>query len=203
MGYRAKKGEMDPEIPDVQSRKEECMTGRSGGRRFLTVLASTVVTIFLTAMAATASGTGSGASQLGPVTTYAPQAKSSTAPVQAAAPQGPSNCFQQANNVHKSLHFGWMAGEVRAKCQGLVPHMYHTSQLWQSRWWGGEEIGTPGTFNQAGVQVGSAYGFDSSCIVNWVWDTGNGSVKDVDGVTYYAGTEGNHVYNPCRYTGGP
>jgi hypothetical protein len=183
------------------------MTSRSSGFRFLTVSATSVATIFLTAMAATASGTGSGASHPGPVATYAPQAKSSTAPVRAASPQGPSqgpsNCVQKANDVHKSLHFGWMAGEVRATCRGFVPHMYHTSQLWQSRWWGGEQIGTRGTFDQAKVEVGSAYGFDTSCIVNWVWDTGNGSINDVDGVTYYAGTEGAHVYNPCRYTGGP
>lgn len=179
------------------------MRSRSRGLRFLTVTAATLATISLTAMAATASGTGPDASQRGPVATYVLQAKSSTAPVNAAAPQGPSSCLQKANNVHKSSHFGWMAGEVRATCKGFVTRMYHTSQLWQSRWWGGEEIGTRGTFDRTRVDVGSAYGFDTTCIVNWVWDTGNGYINDVDGVTYYAGTEGNHVYNPCRYTGGP
>ena len=147
---------------DFYPKKQECMTSRSGGLRFLTVSASIVATLFLTTMAAAASGTGSGATPLGPVAAYVSHAKAPTASVKAVAPQGPSRCFQQANNVHKSLHFGWMAGEVRATCQGFVPHMYHTSQLWQLRWWGGEEIGTPGTFDQAGVQVGSAYGFDTS-----------------------------------------
>ena len=175
--------------------RKNVLKSLSGRSRFITVTASTAAMMFLTAMGAAASG---------PLATYAPQVKSSTAPLKAAAPpQGPSRCFQLANNVHKSLHFGWMAGEVRATCQGLVPHMYHTAQLWQSRWWGGEEIGTRGTFDQAHVEVGSAYGFDTSCIVNWVWDTGNGSVNDVDGATYYAGTEGIHIYNPCRLTGGP
>src|SRR5260370_33915700 len=94
------------------SRKEKCMGSRSRGLRLLTVCASTVAAIVLTAMAAAASGTGSGTSQLGPVAPYAPHARSSTALVKAAAPQGPSRCFQQANDVHKSLHFGWMAGDV-------------------------------------------------------------------------------------------
>jgi len=79
--------------------------------------------------------------------------------------------------------------------------MYHTAQLWQSRWWGGEEIGTRGTFDQAHVEVGSAYGFGYKLHCELGVGYGNGSVNDVDGATYTRARKASHIYNPCRFTG--
>lgn len=108
------------------SRKEKCRGSRSRDLRFLTVCASTVAAIVLTAMAAAGSGTGSGASQLGPVAPYAPHAQSSTALVKAAAPQGPSRCFQQAKRCPQITTLrvdGWRSqSQVPGLCTSYVPH---------------------------------------------------------------------------------
>jgi hypothetical protein len=116
---------------------------------------------------------------------------------------GPSQCYQQSMNPHKSGHFGWMSGEVRATCRNQVPHMWHEAQLWENRWWGGEKIGTPDTFDDHNVQKGSANAH-SDCVANDpIWVTGNGYIVDTDGHTYYSGTEGNHITNPCNLVGSP
>src|SRR5204862_8050225 len=77
---------------------------------------------------------------------------STPATMQMAGPtQGPSHCVQKANNPHRSKHKGWMSAEVTASCRAKVTHMYHTAQLWENRWWGGEEIGVPDKFDETRV----------------------------------------------------
>jgi hypothetical protein len=114
-----------------------------------------------------------------------------------AAP-GPSGCVQQANNPHGSHHQpGRMNAEVRATCGGIVPHMEHTSQLWERRWWGYDRIGVVGSFNRNNVSQGSAFGNDV-CRNNYVHATGSGFVTDIDGRNYYASTQSNTIHNPCN-----
>jgi hypothetical protein len=111
--------------------------------------------------------------------------------------QGPIQCVQQANNPHRSDHFGWMSAEVTATCRAKVIHMYHTAQLWENRWWGGERIGVRDTFDKTNVKFGAANAHDV-CIANDpIWVTGEGYVVDTDGQTYDAATESNHITNPC------
>ena len=111
--------------------------------------------------------------------------------------QGPSQCVQQANNPHRSDHFGWMSAEVTANCRAKVIHMHHSAQLWENRWWGGEKIGASDTFDKTNVQSGAANAHED-CIANDpIWVTGEGYVVDTDGQTYDAATESDHITNPC------
>jgi hypothetical protein len=113
------------------------------------------------------------------------------------AAHGPSQCVQQANNPHRSDHYGWMSAEVTANCRAKVIHMYHTAQLWENRWWGGEKIGVRDTFDKTNVKSGAANAHEV-CIANDpIWVTGEGYVVDTDGHTYDAATESNHITNPC------
>lgn len=110
----------------------------------------------------------------------------------------PSGCVQAAHNPHESHHVpGTINAEVRATCNNAVPYMYHTAQLWETRWWGWDRIGQKGTFSKAWRSQGSAYANDQ-CRNNWIRVTGSGYVDDVDGNRYYANTESNHVHNPCN-----
>ena len=112
--------------------------------------------------------------------------------------QGPSHCVQKANNPHLSKHMGWMSAEVTASCRAKVNHMYHTAQLWENRWWGGEQIGVPDKFDGTNVGYGAANAHADCVTDDPIWVTGEGYVVDTDGQTYQAATESNHVTNPCQ-----
>lgn len=75
--------------------------------------------------------------------------------------------------------------------------MRHTAQLWETRWWGWDEIGDKGRFDQPWKRVGSAVASDK-CRKNGIRVTGKGNIEDVDGRRYAAETESEHVNNPCR-----
>jgi hypothetical protein len=77
--------------------------------------------------------------------------------------------------------------------------MYHTAQLWRNRWWGGEQIGVPDTFDKAYKQYGEAHAHNDCISNDPIWVTGAGFVVDTDGQTYHAATESNHITNPCLY----
>jgi hypothetical protein len=115
----------------------------------------------------------------------------------AASAPSPSGCRQRAHDPHKSHHqAGRMNAEVRATCRNPVPRMQHSAQLWETRWWGWDRIGTVGHFNRAGVSRGSAFANDR-CRNNNIRVTGSGQITDVDGRTYYASTESRHVEIDC------
>lgn len=132
--------------------------------------------------------------QAPPESPYAPQ---STGDVTTMA-TSPSGCVQRANNPHYSTHVaGRMNAEVRATCATTVPRMYHTSQLWETRWWGWDRIGVKGVFDRTWASRGSAYGNDT-CRNNLIRATGDGFVDDRDGQRYYSATESNWIDNPCN-----
>src|SRR5438477_617883 len=100
---------------------------------------------------------------------------STPATMQIAGPtQGPSHCVQKANNPHRSKHKGWMSAEVTASCRAKVTHMYHTAQLWENRWWGGEEIGVPDKFDETNVDSGAANAYADCVTDDPIWVTGEG-----------------------------
>ena len=110
----------------------------------------------------------------------------------------PSGCEQQAHNPHASDHRdGRMNAEIRATCKNKVPRMQHTAQLWETRIWGWNEIGVPGSFNGHDVQKGRAFANDV-CKKNLVRVTGLGDITDTDSHVYYSGTESNPIDNPCN-----
>lgn len=95
-----------------------------------------------------------------------------------------------------------MSAQVSASCVFPVSTMYLEAQLWEQRWWGGEEIGTPDKPTLHNVDQGQANAHDDCRVNAPIWVTGSGYNIESDGNTYYAGTEGNHITDPCNILGG-
>ncbi|MDQ1468422.1 MAG: hypothetical protein QOH10_2837 [Actinomycetota bacterium] len=109
----------------------------------------------------------------------------------------PSGCVQKADYPHASSHYpGRMNGVVRATCNTWVPRISHSAQMWETRWWGWDRIGTKGYVNAYNVKTASTEANDK-CRRSTIRVTGSGFVIDIDGRSYYASTESIHVKNPC------
>jgi hypothetical protein len=109
----------------------------------------------------------------------------------------PSGCIQRADYPHRSSHLpGTAAGVVTTTCNQYVPEIAFTAQMWETRWWGWDRIGTRGVVARWGVKQISATAWDW-CKKNTVRVTASGHVIDVDFRWYYANTESVHVTNPC------
>jgi hypothetical protein len=125
---------------------------------------------------------------------YTPVAADGASP----AAVSPSGCVQQADYPHQSTHVaGTMNGQVRTTCRVYVPRISETAQMWETRWWGWDRIGSKGSVSVIDSKSVTVNASDK-CRNNTVRVTGSGSVVDVDGRTYYAATESIHVKNPCH-----
>jgi hypothetical protein len=111
---------------------------------------------------------------------------------------GPSACVQVADYPHASSHVpGTMDGAIRTVCANAVPEIKYTAQLWQTRWWGWDRIGSVGHANVFNVKLAKAIS-SHTCENTTIRTTGNGYVIDVDGRAYYASTTSISVKNPCQ-----
>jgi hypothetical protein len=109
----------------------------------------------------------------------------------------PSGCIQRADYPHRSTHKpGTADGVVTTRCNWHVPEITHTAQMWETRWWGWDRIGTKGVVARFEVASASATAWDW-CKKNTVRVSGSGHVIDVDRRWYYASTMSMTVKNPC------
>jgi hypothetical protein len=109
----------------------------------------------------------------------------------------PSGCIQRADYPHKSTHRpGTADGVVTTKCNRHVPEIAQTAQMWETRWWGWDRIGTKGVVSRFEVAIVSSTAWDW-CKKNTVRVTGSGHVIDIDRHWYYASTVSISVKNPC------
>lgn len=147
----------------------------------------------ITALAAIAmvlvAATPAGAASLAHERAYAPTVRQS-------APVSPSGCYQQADHPHRSLHLGWIAGEVKTQCRNPVPRITQVAQLWESRWWGWDRVGTKGNKTVYWKKYQPIWA-NVTCRHSELKVTGSGTIVDVDDDTYYASTESAGVNNPC------
>ena len=110
----------------------------------------------------------------------------------------PSGCIQYADYPHRSTHKpGTADGVVRTACNRYVPEIAQTAQMWETRWWGWDRIGTKGLISRFQIERVASTAWDW-CKKNTVRVTGSGHVIDVDYRWYYASTVSVSVKNPCR-----
>ena len=111
----------------------------------------------------------------------------------------PSGCVQTADHPHKSST-GPRNGRWRADDHvqpGHIPLIAQTAQMWETRWWGWDRIGTKGVISRFEVAIVESTAW-SWCKKNTVRVTGSGHVIDVDHQSYYASTMSISVKNPCK-----
>jgi hypothetical protein len=110
----------------------------------------------------------------------------------------PSGCTQKTDYPHKSTHRpGSADGVLRSECNGHIPLIAQTAQMWETRWWGWDRIGTKGVVSRFEVKRVESTAW-SWCKKNTVRTTGSGHVIDVDHRSYYASTMSISVKNPCQ-----
>src|SRR5262249_38720353 len=108
----------------------------------------------------------------------------------------PSGCYQQIDDPHQSKYFGDIAAELNSKCRNPVPEIYQSVQLWESRWWAWDRVGTRGTKYAYRVSAVTSWA-NVSCRNSSIKATANGYVIDLDGNKYTASTASPVVKNPC------
>lgn len=111
-------------------------------------------------------------------------------------PVSPSGCYQRVDNPHRSLHKGWIAGELTTQCRNPVPEINQTAQLWEQRWWGWDRVGSKGAKHAFWKRYLKSWA-KVTCRNSHLKTTGTGYVVDLDGSHYYASTYGAVVSNPC------
>ena len=110
----------------------------------------------------------------------------------------PSGCIQRADYPHRSTHKpGTADGVLRTTCNWHVPEIAQTAQMWETRWWGWDRIGTKGVIARFEIASVASTAWDW-CKKNTVRVTGSGHVIDVDRRSYYASTVSISVKNPCN-----
>ena len=157
--------------------------------RILFALASALAVLaFVVAAAVPAGAATTGA--------YAPRgARGAARP--AAAPVSPSGCWQQIDNPHKSKYFGDIAAELRTTCRNPIPEIAQSVQLWESRWWGWDRVGSKGSVHVYWESRVTSWS-NASCRNSSMRATGSGTIVDLDGDKYYASTASPSVKNPCK-----
>jgi hypothetical protein len=110
----------------------------------------------------------------------------------------PSGCVQTADYPHRSTHRpGTADGVLRTNCIRHIPEIAQTAQMWETRWWGWDRIGTKGVVARFEVANVTSTAWDW-CKKNTVRVTGSGHVIDIDHRSYYASTMSISVKNPCK-----
>lgn len=115
----------------------------------------------------------------------------------AAADPSPSDCWGYSHRPHKSHHNpDRVNAEARTTCDNNVPRIHAHAQLWEDRWWGFDRVGNTGDTTKNNKRKVSAFA-NWECRNNTFRLTGSHEVVDVDGETYTASTESDHVSISC------
>jgi hypothetical protein len=110
----------------------------------------------------------------------------------------PSGCVLKADWPHRSTHRpGSADGVLRTSCNRHIPLIAQTAQMWETRWWGWDRIGTKGVISRFQVAIVESTAW-SWCKRNTVRVTGSGHVIDIDHQSYYASVTSISVKNPCK-----
>lgn len=96
----------------------------------------------------------------------------------------PSGCTGRSDYPHRSGH---ISGNVNAAsvtmCLQNVPSIHASGQLWQNRWFGFEQVGTPGSSTKYYYDQASAFSY-WECRDNLFRVTSYHESKEGDGNTY-------------------
>lgn len=80
-----------------------------------------------------------------------------TGPCGVGVGESPSECFGHSDYPHNSSHVvGTVNGVARSDCEVAVYYLSVKAQLWESRWWGWDRVGVPGSDQRATAQSVSA-----------------------------------------------
>lgn len=147
-----------------------------------------------------------GASFVREVETGRADSAASAAPIAAQAGrwvEAPTRCRLIASNPHQSRWWETrgqikMHGKVRVTCprKTRIPNMFHTASLLERRIWGFDPIGTRGVFSRDWAYRGDAVAV-SECVNNTTRTFGQGTIVDVDWISYSAWDRSADVDNPC------
>jgi hypothetical protein len=89
-------------------------------------------------------------------------------------PANPASCSTNAHDPHPSGHVsGTINAEIRQSCTLTPTSVRAKAQLWENRWWGYDQIGTPGDVTRHGVRSVSAFA-SAPCRNNSIRVTGTG-----------------------------